>query len=77
MNSRWILVAALNALAGFAVAYGLTHDVRQALAVAALLSILLRIAVALSARLPRLTGRTARSPRRRSPPAQPARFAAA
>jgi hypothetical protein len=87
MNSRWIAIASLNAMTGFAIAYGLTHDTQQALAVAALQSILLRITVAVSARAPALVGltlegrpvrgRTARSPRRRSPPARPSRFAEA
>jgi len=77
MIDRWMTIAFLNALAGFAVGYGLTYSLQQALAVAALLSILLRIAAALAARAPAFTARTARSPRRRPPPARPVRFAEA
>lgn len=77
MTTRWITIAALNAATGFAVAYGLTHDWRQALAVAGLQSILLRIAVALGVRAPAPLAAGTATSRSRRPPARPRRWAEA
>ncbi|RAK59113.1 hypothetical protein DJ021_04505 [Phenylobacterium hankyongense] len=50
--ARLAIFATLNVLVGFLAAYALTGDWRPALAVGALQALLLRIAIALQARLP-------------------------